>query len=177
MRDGEVITVVRRKLEHRFAIACVIGTAAGTLWLAVNPPEGVGFSYMAQATLVLSLACWGMWLAAGQSRVVVRSTGLEVVNMALRHRIPWAAVIAVVAKEDVLIHVRGSANVRPAAAGWSIAGNLRGNPQQRLLAREIEAAQRAGDPTDLAVTRSVELTPLPFLALYAAALLVCWFST
>jgi hypothetical protein len=121
---------------------------------------------------------WMVWLVPAHSRLVVSANGLDVVNWVCRYRIPWAAVAWVEAthQSHFAPHIWHTGAARHGA--WTIVGVRNGNPKQNEIAAKVQQwRKRAADDKGKVVIRTMDLCPLPFVALYAAALAGAWVMT
>lgn len=177
MRTDEVVTVIRRRGEMVASWVAFVGLTAFAGWLALFPPEGATFSYLAQALSCMWLGIWISWLPGAHPKLVVSTRGLDVVNWVRRYRIPWAAVERIETTDEISIRLRNGTVVRPAVAAWSIVATKHGNPAQRAMADRIEQVRAEGDSEDTEVIRTFEVHWLPFAGLLLVLLLLAWLST
>jgi hypothetical protein len=98
-------------------------------------------------TIVLSIMSWLIWNVGVRSRVVVWSTGVDVINGFVRYWLPWSSIDTSESTADVVIRLQDGSHVRPFATLGSPAGAVLGSRHQRKTLALLDS-ERADVPDE-----------------------------
>lgn len=169
--DGEIIAVIRNDRQRVFGIGCMV-LVGGFLVAGVVGNSSLGrVSDQLGYYVTTALLAWGIWRVVN-TRLVVTSRGLTVVNWVRTYEVPWGALHAIETDDDLRLVLSNGEVIRPGVGAGSLVAVAHGSPAQRELQERIKAFRVAAKPEVGNAARHIDVGARiagPILLLGAAA--------